>query len=179
MSLQKEDKMSLFATWLENAKATNLRTWLTIDELHKKLEAAEAALVKKKTVLHVVAQGHSGLQCMQLRVDGIKQRYHMTPEGSDTKVLSDLLLDCVIVKENGEKQVDIRASSFVPTPGDHELMSLSRMFTSAIQRDNFVEDALFCIDVQQEDIMYQQTLQANNFFKKFLGGGPRGPSAPA
>lgn len=148
-------------SWLEKASATRLRTWLNIEELDKLIEA------KGKPKIWVLAQSNAGVRPLELRIEGVAQRYWTTVAGE--KVQTDLLLDCKLFMETEERGIQLKASSFIP-PKDNELCMLSRIFALQIHRDHFFEDMLFCAEVSNDAALEQAKRNAANFFKRFFDG---------
>ncbi len=152
--------------WLEKAKKTKLRYWLNLSELDKLL--AE----QPKAKLYLVLQTHAALKPINVRVEAVKERIEAEPDGGGPKVLKNLILSCSLISKDEEDQpIEVNAAFFVPDM-NNELGTLSRIFTTAIRRDDFLEDLLFCIDVQNDAAAEQQRRMQNRFFKRFFGGGP-------
>ena len=155
--------------WLSKAKNTKLRTWLNLKEIDKLIEA-------DKPVVWLMAQTSTGIQCLSARIDGIAKRYSSTSSTGET-ALSDLLLDCFMIMEDGtERAVQLKASLFIPD-SNSEMNNLSRMFEHEIHRDHFVEDVLFCSDVFEEATAELYKRNAHMFFRRILGGGNPNASA--
>jgi hypothetical protein len=149
-------------SWLKKVKATSLRHWLNLREMK------ELILAQKTPTVYLVVQSAAGLQCLTIRIDEIADK--------DVE-LSEMVFNCTLVLDDGkDKKLQVKASGFVADP-DRELAHLSRMFASAIRRDHFIEDALFLVDIANEDYREGQKRAANNFFKRF--GGSNDGATPA
>ena len=155
--------------WLEKVKTTKLRGWLNLQELDELITAQ-----KRPTKLYLISQAQGGFRVMTALVKGIDKRF--TEVNGTKDELKDLLLDCELLVENElNRPVKIKARQFMPADHQHELADVSRIFKTEIKRDHFVEDLMFLMSIQEEDAISQHTRMANSFFMKFFGPGLGGP----